>query len=312
MLGIALVLSVLVIGFFSVAVDGPAASRPVSSTAPSQAAGIGRTSAENEAAARSEAPALLAGVPLPPGATPSPTDPTGMKAQLGFSTDAPATPNLVDDHSWWTVPGSPTEVLAYIRAHMPASARRTLYGEEEAAYEWPSIPGVLDLRQLAVTVAPLPNGSTGLRADAEVVWLLPRRAAEVVPSGAHLLRISVHRELGRNRPRGRPLSVSSPKKIEAIVARLNALPLVQPGVTGCPSDFGIRVDLSFYAARKAPPLAVADVDPDGCGPIRLTIRGQQQEPLQGGGWLITQIDHVLGVRIDVAPQLPRSRPGHQR
>ncbi len=278
---------------------------------------VSRTSAENEVAAQSEAAALLASLSLPPGATPSATEPAGADSQLASPFEHPNTPSLVDDHSWWVVPGTPTEVLTYIRAHLAGSVRRSGHGYspgnpaigeprvESETYAFPSGPSTASSRSLLVAVVRLPNGWTALRVDAQVVWLVPRSASEVIPTGAHLLRISVHGGLKRKRPRRQSLTVTSSKKIEAVVTALNLLPVIQPGVRSCPVDFGIYVELSFCARRLASPVAVADVDADGCGYVALTIRGQAQEGLERGGWVITKVDHVLGVSLDVAP--PKTR-----
>ena len=94
--------------------------------------------------------------------------------------------------------------------------------------------------------------------------------------------------------------MTSLKKINAIVAPLNALPAAQPGLRSCPAEFGIRVRRAFYARRGVAPLAVADVDPGGCGGVALTIGGTPQPGLESGA-LLGQVDHVLGVKLSTSP-----------
>jgi hypothetical protein len=201
-------------------------------------------------------------------------------------------------------------VFEYIEAHRPAGAGSflcgptTTYGvvESECAYfTWPAVPGVLGTRWLVVEVVQLPDGATGLRADAEVVWLTPHAAAETIPTGARLLRISVGSGIKGNQPKQRPLTVTSTTKIEKIAALIDALPAEQPGERSCPVDFGIEVRLAFYRRRGAAPLAVADDDPGGCGSVKLTIAGRAQAPLEDGAQLIEAVDRVLGVRLDTSP-----------
>jgi hypothetical protein len=286
-----------------------AKARSVSVSA--SAALVSRTAVENESAAQSDAPSLLAELALPAGASQSSVEPAGDDSLLAHpGVGPPATPNVVDDRAWWIVPGTPAEVLAYIRAHLPAGTTPAVTdgglsgpnvpGNESEAFAWPPIAGVLATRWLVVEVVQLPSGSTGLRADAQVVWVTPRPASETIPPGSHLLRISVHGSLRGERPKQHPFSVTSAKKIDAIVALLNALPASQPGTRSCPADFGIRVRLAFYSRRGIEPLAVATIDPQGCGGVALTIGGAAQPGLESGGAL-GQVEHVLGVKLDTRP-----------
>jgi hypothetical protein len=294
-------------GAISVADAGDA--RAVSASA--SAVAVSKTAAENESAAQAEAASLLTQLPLPSGATESAIEPAeddSLLAHPGFG--PPATPNVVDDHAWWLVPGAPAEVLAYIRAHLPAGITRPFRDRltgpnvphnESEAFAWPPIVDVLAMRWLVVWAVQLPDGSTGLRVDAQVVWLTPRPATETIPPGGHLLRISVYGRLTGEQPMQRPLRVTSLKKINAIVTLLNALPAAQPGLRSCPIDRGIRVRLAFYARRGVPPLAVAVVDPEGCGGVALTIGGVPQPGLESGT-LLEEVDHVLGVELSTRPR----------
>lgn len=232
----------------------------------------------------------------------------------------PATPNVVDEHAWWVVPGVRADVLAYIDAHPPAgSAPRGvgsggsygMTGSEFQEFVWPPIANVASTRSLVVEVVQLPGGSTGLRADAQVVWVTPRPASEQIPPGTHRLGVSVGSMIAVNKPRQRPFTVTSAKRIRRIVALLDALPAAQPGVYNCPADFGIYVRLVFHARRGVAPLAVATIDAGGCRGVGLTIGGRPQPGLAGEGLpgtgsspkasLIQQLDSVLGVKLNTSP-----------
>jgi len=95
------------------------------------------------------------------------------------------------------------------------------------------------------------------------------------------------------------------------------LPAAQPGTRSCPDDPGIRVRLAFYAKGAASPLAVARIDPYGCGGVQLTIGGRPQAPLGSEALpgtstthqpsLILRIDRVLGVKLKISPRHPREQ-----
>ena len=123
--------------------------------------------------------------------------------------------------------------------------------------------------------------------------------------------MSVHSDIKANQPAQRPFTVTSSKKIRGVLALLNALPLAQLAVSACPADFGIRVRLAFYAKRRAAPLGVAEIDPQGCGEVALAIGGRSPPslasvPLPGTsnapkGSLVERLDRLLGVKLKIKP-----------
>ena len=277
--------------------------------------------AASKAVARSDATSLLASLALPVGATRSATEPAGDAGVLARPAQRYATPNEVDDHAWWLVPGDPATVLAYLDAHRAPKSVRTVTGSgtgrngvafEFEGFDWPPILHVLSDRSLIVEVVRLPDGSTGLRADAQVVWITPRPAWERIPSDARRLQVSVSRSGQALQP---PFTVSSANRVHRSVALLNALPIAQPGASACPADPGIVVRLAFYTADGTTPLAVADVDPNGCEPVQMTIGGRQGPPLTGAAFpgsgssptrsLIQRLDSALGVALKASAPLGR-------
>lgn len=179
---------------------------------------------------------------------------------------------------------------------------------EGARFSVPGSPGTL-----AIQVVRLPSGSTALRADAQVVWISPRPASEMIPSGARLLRIAVHapnphyREISESESNSLlerlPETVTSVPQIDEIVALLNELEVAQPGLRLCPLARATdnNVELSFYTSAAAAPLAVADILLEGCGGVSLTIGGVPQPSLEGGSELISPIGGILGVTPSVGP-----------
>jgi hypothetical protein len=265
---------------------------------------------QSEASAQADAAALLTELELPAGSTPSSTEPSGDGGHLAHPGEGPpASPNAVDEHTWWIVPGTAADVRAYIQAHLASAATLSwgsLTTDSLTELEFTTI-SQLELSdtagpgQLVVSLVPLPGESTALRADAQVVWVTPRPVTEEIPPGARLLRITVTSSIPENQPRQRPLLIVSRRRIDAIVALLNALPAEQPGVRSCPDDPGIRVRLALYARRGAAPLALATVDPYGCGGVHLSIGGKAEPGLEGGGMLVDRIDSPLGSKLNISP-----------
>ena len=314
-----LVVLVLVVGAgvgVAVEADGAARAGRVSGSTAAIAAGA----QANEAAAQTDAVWLLTQLVLPSGATRSPGEPASDEGRLAHPGTGPAaTPNVVDDPAWWTMPGARGEVLTYIRAHPPAGATIAMSGSsvtrgtttsESIAFAWPPIPRTLSMRWLVITVVQLPSGQTGLRADAQVLWITPRPASETIPAGARLLRVSVHSTIAANQPDQRALRFTSAHKIAEVTALLNSLPAAQPGIRNCPADFGITVRVAFYPTPRTKPSALADIDPQGCGGVNLTLNGIPQpvlasEPLPEPGHpptgsLIARIDRALRVKLHIA------------
>lgn len=149
--------------------------------------------------------------------------------------------------------------------------------------------------------APSVHGSV-LAPDAPVVWVTLRPPSEVIPPGADLMRISVHRGLAPRHAKQQMLSVTSSRRIMKVIALLNALPAAQQGLRNCPADFGIYVRFVFFAGRRGAPVAAANVYTTGCEGVTLTIGGAAQPRLQGGAGLVQKIDRVLGVKLDIGRQ----------
>jgi hypothetical protein len=271
--------------------------------------------------AQGDAASLLALLTLPPGSSPSVGEPAGDRGLLAHPSLSVATPNLVDQHTWWVVPLGRAQAIAFFASHPPSGSipsesgnggtgHVVRNGEQEVGnveYEWqgfrfPPVQGALGRRSLVVTAVQLPNGSSGVRIDAQVVWLTPRPAAEVIPSGARRMSVAVLSEIPANRSNQRPFTMVSSRRIAAVVKVLNALAAVQPGTTNCRADFGNLVRLVFRTRPAASPQAVVTIDPTGCGRVGVVIGGKVEHALQSEGNLVGQISHILGVKIRAAPR----------
>jgi hypothetical protein len=259
----------------------------------------------NEIIAKLDAEAHLTALALPASAARSEQEPTGDGGALAYAFEGPpATPNVVDHHHWWVVLGeSPAALLQYVQEHPPAGGRLTVQASfglrgtpavNGIEFTWPAEPRHLGLRMLALEAVGLSDGSTGVRADSQVVWIKRRPASERIPRGSRRLILTVTRF---GHVIQGPLSVGSARAIRGAVKLLNQLPAAQPGVVACPADRGSRIRLAFYGRARTRPLAVAVVDPSGCGVVRLTIHGRREPPLTGGLKLAKRLSRALGVKV---------------
>ncbi len=279
---------------------------------PSAPSAATHTSAQNQQAAQRDAAGLLGRVVLPSGALASGTEPPGDGGALSQAPSRPAVANLIDQASWWTVSESWHRVIDFIDSHPPAGGVLQVMGMSGgggqspqsawAGFAFPAVPHVLGQRQLEVLVAPLSGGGTGIRADAQVQWLIPRPTAERVPASARVLRVS------RGLP-GHPPAVSvlvTKRKLVAHIADLiDALDIVQPGAWSCPGQppSGPVVTFAFRARRGGAVLAraseAADARPPAtpCQAMSFSVRGRSQPALLDGGSVIAQTQSLLGVPL---------------
>jgi hypothetical protein len=282
------------------------------------AAGVGavvgsaHTSARtNRRLARADTVQLLTRLRLPPAAIRSGHEPNGGGRVLAQPGPAQDTPNLVDRRAWWTTPGSPNGLMSYINSHRPAGASLASIGTgylgRPVVFEtfgWPATDGRLTSRWLVLEAVGLPGHRTGLRADADDVWITPRPASERLPSRSTSLVVSLRK--GSKVING-PFTFIGSKRIGAATSLINSLPASQPGASACPEDSGLDVRLVFRLAGVSPPLAVADVDPQGCGGVDLRLRGRAQPPLASQGFpgsgrtmtlsLVQQLGTALGLPL---------------
>jgi len=209
---------------------------------------------------------------------------------------APETPNLIDDSAFWSVPGHPTEVLAWLKVHPPRSSKLKIESSSSdrgvttswsLGFQFPSIVDVADQRTLLVTAVATAANETTLRVDAQSVWIEPRHSWERIPVASQFVELSV----GRAGAPRRELSIVDAEAVRRIAAAINDLPVVQPGVTSCPagSPRPALVRLVFRAARGAPALAEVEQQmPAGtCDPLRLDVHGERGLPLTES-WRVTR------------------------
>ncbi len=258
--------------------------------------------ASNARAARRDVRRVLAKLVLPAGATPTAHNPGGVA--LASASSVPGSLALIDVHRFWRVPGQqPDDVLAWFKAHVPAGSSLTSSGEGSGpnfsfsalGFSFPDITGVLDSRELSVTIAAAPGGGTAIRADAQDVYWIPKPKWERVPGGVRQIDVSVERlnpTTGNRTTTSQ--TVTNASQIATIVSLVNALPPGQPWLLACPADLGPDVTLNFLTAPSAAPLATLVAEGSGCGGVSLTLRGKTAPGLSNGPELDTRLGHLLG------------------
>jgi hypothetical protein len=278
---------------------------------PSGAAG----SAANEAAAQAAGTRMLAGLNLPPGAQPSPTAPADPAGILTVSATIGGD-NLVHDVGWWVVPGAPQAVLGYIADHGPQGSSSAGIGTGGAGGEavwneglqFADVPGVLAQPTVFLEAVVLSDGSTGLRADAEVLWITARPTADALPPGIAWVRITLHGSV----PGGQQhtFAVTRARQVHDITAAFADLEAPQPIIrTGCLQPTRpTLIRASFYGRTGRTPLAVADVNPYNCATVAMTVHGRREPPLSnlqahGSQALDTTLSGILGADFKLASDL---------
>jgi hypothetical protein len=253
-----------------------------------------------------DAARIIASFPVPPGAVRSGRAPAPA---LGAPPQWPATPDLVTVTQWWTAPGKPRAVLAWVAAHVPAgftSAGQGSEGRGSAGDAWydvfdlPAVPDVLTQRSLLVEVTS-DGARTAVRADAQVSWQPPRPASERIPPGATVVTLTLvpGSGPGRKRPAEPPVTITDPVKVARIAAVVDGLSLYPPGEFSCPADFGSGIRLTFRASGNGPVLALVTGDDTGCQGVSVVIDGKSQPRLAGAASLRRDVLAIAGVRWPV-------------
>jgi hypothetical protein len=276
----------------------------------------------NRRAARLDAASLLTKLNLPAGAISVPSEPV---QDNGYLTPLPlleAEFASATGHAWWTVPSDPQSVIAAIEGDPPAGATqdgtgsggnfKTGTSELDVDYHWPPVAGVLGARLLRVTVTSVGGGLTGVLAQSQSVWIVPHPASERIPAATRIVQIS---SAVPGAADSGSVTVTRGAQVGAIVTLLNRLPIVQPGVTGCPGLMlpAKTITMTFRAGPGPGPSAHAggaalavlrfvDYRPwktaysSQCEPLQLSIGGRRRAALDGGTF-IKQIERIIGLSI---------------
>ncbi|MGH3009576.1 MAG: hypothetical protein ACRDLM_09280 [Gaiellaceae bacterium] len=251
--------------------------------------------AEHERLARQDARSLLGLVDLPRGSRRLTTPPD---KRLRNAVTSPGTTALVDRHRIWKVHESVDAVVAFEHAHRPAGSRETGAGtsdwgpspSESLQFSFPALSGRVSSRELVVNMVPLANGSTGIRVDAQDIWVVVRMPSESVPAGVREIEIGNPALLTIHR-------ITKPAQVRKIVRWFDALPLAQPATYACQFLTGPRETITFVGAggkvlARAGVLYNRGISTP-CNPIAFSIGGQREPPLLGGRFLL-RVQRLVG------------------
>ena len=250
---------------------------------------------------------LLGELQLPEGAVPESSEPAGGGWPLSSTADVPASGNLVDCHTWWTVPGNPEALEAFLKAHLPTGTTVLLWGSNSGygvtqwvvGYRLPAVNDVLQFRELNVEFTALPDGRTGVRGDGLVIWLAPSSPSDAVPATAQVLDVEVklaHQELTLVD------QVTESVKVAAVAAMIDRMPL-NPGVQCEGPEPPAEAKFTFRSALDGPVLAVASVpgeaeeQPGVCLPMTLHLPESDRTVELEDDAFIREVQTLLGVKI---------------
>lgn len=269
---------------------------------PSASPSAVRTSAENRAAAVTEAQRILNTYRPPSGATALAHAPTGVLTQSALGMDV--NPNQIDNVRYWSMAGgsAKTVIAAVPRPAGAAPADGTSSAgtpsggvEYGVGYSWPEITGVLLDRALEVTATAY-DGRTIIRVDAVATWQPARDPASAIPATATSVTITYQPiAMGGPQPKPQgPVAVNDPAQVAAIVNVLNDAQLYPyTGVAiPCPFDGGERMTAVFHDAAQAL-VATATIKPAGCSSANLAIAGGPTVMLADGRGLAIAIGKII-------------------
>jgi hypothetical protein len=269
--------------------------------------------AAHQRAARHDAVSLLTRLLLPAGAIRVADEPRADSGLLRPPRGLLGSTAQVIRHAWFTVPGTPAEVLAYIEGHPPRGGRVDSTGAinlgatgasaQSVTYAFANLRGRIDARELQVTVTGLSAGRTGVLAESDSVWFVPRPTGERVPAGVR--RVEVTAGVPGRAP-SRAVIVVNPATIRRIVRLVDQLAPAQPFAINCPAETDPRQIKVRFLGAAAVTLASLDivafrpwtaVDNGGCGAsLTFTVRGHRQAPLVAGA-IVRDLQRILGISL---------------
>ena len=267
----------------------------------------------NQTAAVTAADQMLGDVVMPAGSAEVSSEPSGDEHQLERSFDLPIYRAEVDRREFWTTASSPSAVIASFEANLPAGAKWSTDGYAGAnmfaSYTLPTVDApTLGPRTLSVNAVELSDGSTGVRADAEVRYAAPRLAAQRIPARASVLEVTM---ANYHASPLLSLTVTDRVQVRRIASIVDGLPFVASlhGVAfSCPALMLAPIDtFTFRASPGGPALARVTEpanQPTSAGPCfitRLSVRGHREPGLLEGGRLLRQASSILGVKLTTRP-----------
>lgn len=237
--------------------------------------------------ARQEATRLMSLVHVPADATTSDHSPAKI---LNQPAQVPGVDDLVDEHRWWTVPADAETTLAWLQKngvkHLKSSGSGTSGGpagvEEYTLNFADRAPAGISSEEVQLNVAPMSDGTSAIRADAQVVWLVNRATVETIPRAIDRIDVSAFvmgRQIGH-----RVLTGGEARRLAMVI---NALPTAVRGEHGCGMDQGYQLRV------VAGPLVFKNEV--ACFDIAVTYQGHGMPALAGDEAFVHAVASSMGL-----------------
>jgi hypothetical protein len=205
-------------------------------------------------------------------------------------------------HRQFALPLTQSAASAFVRGHTPVGMRFLDNGSDsdssglvwlDLAYAPRHLPVGIYQAEIDLTLVPAVGGGSLLRADAQVIWLPPRTAAEHVdPARFASVAVTADEVYEKNHPVTK--RITSREVITQLATLLNAMP-ADPGLAmPCPMA-PVIYRVGFAATAHGRPGAVATTG--SCFTIALHASGHQQPQLADpNGKFAAYLQHLLGIR----------------
>jgi hypothetical protein len=115
-------------------------------------------------------------------------------------------------------------------------------------------------------------------------------------SSIEVTRRSVDRQISLRR------TISATSSVKAIIAAIDGLPIVQPGILICPEEPAepVEVRLSFRdhtGKVLAEAVQAAGDEVANCRPMYFSVNAHEQKPLAEGASAIDTVSRILGLQL---------------
>jgi hypothetical protein len=252
------------------------------------------TAASTHARAEAELGRLLASVRVPSGATAVTSAPVAYLAQPPVSE---AAPNLLTRTSWWRIDMPFADTLTWMQGHPPGGLQSGSGGQAGGPgvplnrFLGFSVPSTTAYDGAAVNVelVAISSTETGMRADAELIWLPPKPSEEFVPAGTAVTLVAYSHFGSSDATVLRTKHLDSADAV-VMINDINALLPSDGGSRGCAADFGYRVQVEVAVAGT--PLVFSDWS--ACALVPVTRDSTKLLTLSPSPAFENEITHLMG------------------
>ncbi len=259
-------------------------------------------SVRNRRAAFVDATGLLARLRVPVDARSGPAIPRSQLHELE------AADNHADVGAQWTVLGTLSSVIGYVRRHRPRGSSLFSSGYDGnpgaitsrgITFAFSPSNEVLSDRHLSVSVSSAGHGEVELFAQAESIWLSARPRSERFSASTRRIELRItqphHLTLVRD--------VTRRPTVGRVIALFNAVPITQPVYYNCPAFTTVRTfsysllnqtGQMLARVRYQVPLRAG---PSPCEAMSVAIGGHGQHTLLGGPQVV-EIQRIFHIPTD--------------